>query len=46
LVIGAFQEVCREFEQLGFQSIPHHDTTAISAFAKQALVADGFVLPH
>jgi hypothetical protein len=43
---GAFCEVSREFEQLGFYTIPHHDTKAISTFAKQALVADGFALQH
>jgi hypothetical protein len=43
---GAFLEVSREFEQLGFNTIPHHDTKAISSFAKQALVAEGFALQH
>ncbi len=43
---GAFIEVSREFEQLGFQTIPHHDTKAISNFAKHALVADVFELQH
>jgi hypothetical protein len=43
---GAFFEVSHEFEQLGFNTIPHRDTIAISTFAKQALVADRFALQH
>ncbi|MDR7121845.1 hypothetical protein [Rheinheimera soli] len=43
---GAFKEVEREFAQCGLHTIRHNDTKAITAFAKQALTADGFHLTH
>lgn len=43
---GAFKEVEREFAQCGLHTIRHNDTKAITAFAKQALTADGFHLAH
>ena len=43
---GAFKEVEREFAQCGLHTIRYNDTKAITAFAKQALTADGFHLAH
>lgn len=45
-LIGAFGEVKREFDKIGVQVVGHNDTRAISAFAKEALLTDGFTLTH